>query len=293
MIARACGDWRLTLRPDLGGAVAGLTWRGEPVLRPTPDDAADVLRTACFPLLPYANRIAEAAFAWRGRSISLRPSPGFEPHALHGVGWRAPWSVEADDTDATVLAFRHAADADWPWAFTARQVFALDEAGLSIQLALTNRADQAAPAGLGLHPYFVRTAETRLGLRAPEVWISDPTLIPRRLAPSAALVDWSACPRLADVPPIDHAYANWTGPAELIEPHRRLRLSASPNAAWVHVFTPAGEDFVCVEPVTHRPDAVNAPAGEASGLMSLAPGETLAMSIRVEAVTSDRAPPGS
>ncbi|MFN3354026.1 MAG: aldose 1-epimerase, partial [Brevundimonas sp.] len=253
MIARAAGDWRLTLRPDLGGAVAGLTHRGEPVLRPTPDDAQDVLRTACFPLAPYANRIAGAAFDWRGRRVRLLATTGFEPHAIHGVGWRAPWTVQAEGSDGITLGLHHAGDDDWPWAFTARQTFALDETGLSIELSMTNLAEDAAPAGLGLHPYFVRRPETRLRMTAPRVWLSDPALIPERLTEAAQLVDWSPGPRLADAPPIDHAYADWDGRAELIEPDRLVRLTASPNAAWVHGFTPAGEDYICVEPVTHRP----------------------------------------
>ena len=62
MIALAAGDWRATLKPERGGAMLTLDWRGRPVFRPTPEDATDILETACFPLVPYANRIADGRF---------------------------------------------------------------------------------------------------------------------------------------------------------------------------------------------------------------------------------------
>ena len=58
MIRLRAGDWRAVVDPDLGGSIAELTWRGRPVLRTTAPVADDPLLTACFPLVPYARRVA-------------------------------------------------------------------------------------------------------------------------------------------------------------------------------------------------------------------------------------------
>ena len=45
---------------------------------------------------------------------------------------------------------------------------------------------------------------------------------------------------------------------------------------WLHVYSPPGEPFLCVEPVSHMPDALNRVEPRAvTGLRELAPGEML------------------
>lgn len=280
MIVLAAGDWTTVLRPDLGGAVASLTWKDRNILRPAPAVATDPLQTACFPLVPYANRIAGGRFAFGGREAALEVLPQFAPNALHGDAWRAPWRTLRSRADGVELVFDHPAG-DWPWAYEARQAFCLSPTGLTITLSVRNTDTEPMPAGLGLHPYLPADSHSRLTLEASGVWTVDETLIPTRLAPPAAVQDWSAGPRLGEAAAVDHCYAGWTGRARLAHNDVTTVVSASDEAGWLHVFTPAGAGYACLEPVTHRPDAVNAPAGEASGLRVLAPGETLSLSMTI------------
>lgn len=283
LIRLAHGDWTLRLRPDLGAAVTRLTWRGRDVLRPARDDIDSPLDAASFPLAPYANRIDGGAFRFEGREVRLPATPGFAPHALHGAGWRALWSVLRMDERSVDLALACEASADWPWAWTAGHRLALDGDGLLLTLSLTNEDRTPMPAGLGLHPYFATTGATRLTLPAPRIWLTDAREIPARLEAASALFDWSGGAAVGDAPFVDHAYADWTGQAELDHCGWRAALAASPNARWAQVYAPRGEGFACVEPVTHRPDAHNALPGEDSGLIALAPGRTLTLTARITA----------
>lgn len=280
MIKLAAGDWRATLRPELGGAVTALSWRGVDVLRPAPCEAADPLLAACFPLVPYANRIDGGRFVFMGREIRLTPTPEFEPHALHGEGWRRPWAVQAEDGRSAALVLDHDRG-DWPWRWAARQHVGLDEAGLTISLSVTNTDDVPMPAGLGLHPYFVRPDHGRLRVKAEAVWRVDERLIPTDLAPPGEVFDWAEGPRIEDAPFIDNAYDGWTGKAEIVGSQHTVLITS--DASRLHVYAPVGETFICLEPVTHRPDAIHAPGDESSGLVNLAPGESLALSMRVTA----------
>lgn len=282
MIVLAAGDWRAEIDPALGGSILSLAFRDRPILRPTPTGANDPLEAACFPLVPYANRIDHGRFRFEGRDFDVGATPGFEPHALHGLGWLRPWSVERAEANVAVLTFDAAAAPDWPWAFEAEQRFALSEQGLRVDLTLTNRDARPAPAGVGLHPYFHRPADARLTMAAPQVWLSDDTLIPRELAKAEALFDWSESPLVADAPFVDNAYEGWAGEARLASSEGVVTLSA-PGVSRAHVYAPQGADFVCVEPVSHRPDALNAPADETSGLAALQPGETLSLSMTIGA----------
>lgn len=286
MIRLEHDDWALALRPDLGAAITSLTWRGRNILRPAPVEATDPLETASFPLLPYANRIDRGAFTFAGRDVVVRRTAGFEPHALHGIGWLRPWAVLETGHDFVELALATEASPDWPWAWTASHGLRLDGDGLEMTLSITNENRDSMPAGLGLHPYFAITPESVLTAPSPHVWLNDATDIPNRLAPATDLFDWSQGKDVASAPFVDNAYAGWSGEARLEHPSHVIDMIASPNARWLQIYAPRDAAFVCVEPVTHRPDAHNAPADEVSGLIGLASGESLSMSMRINA--SDR-----
>ena len=277
------GDWALSLRPDLGASITSLTWRGRDVLRPAPDDLDSPLAASSFPLAPYANRIDGGAFAFQGRAVRLPATPGFAPHALHGVGWRSGWTVLRADGGIIDLALKAEAGPEWPWAWTASHRLTLSETGLETSLSITNEDRTPMPAGLGLHPYFAVAPSTRLRLPAPRVWLTDAREIPSRLAKAADLVDWSQGVAVSEAPFVDHAYADWTGQAALLHDGWRVDLEASGDVRWVQVYAPRGEAFVCVEPVTHRPDAHNALTGEDSGLIVLEPGGVVSMTAFITA----------
>lgn len=277
MIGLAAGDWRATLRPELGGAVTALSWRARDVLRPTPDGAAYPLQTACFPLVPYANRIDRGRFLFEGREIRLTPTPGFEPHALHGDGWRRPWRVEVEDRRSATLVLEHPRG-EWPWRWSARQLIELDDAGLTARLSMTNTDDAPMPAGLGLHPYLLTRAGDCVRLDAPSVWMGE-SLIPDRLAAAREIIDWRSGVERVAAPFVDNAYEAWAGMAEVMCGEYTVRLTS--DASRLHVYAPMGAQFICLEPTTHRPNAINAPVGDSSGLVVLEPGETLSLSMRV------------
>ncbi|WP_291845072.1 aldose 1-epimerase [Maricaulis sp.] len=277
MLRLVQAGYELELCPQLGGAVTALRWQGRNILRSTPAKACDVLATASFPLIPFANRIADARFDWQGVAIHLPVLPGFEPHALHGDGWQSPWSLIDRDEDEIVLGLDHPASA-WPWHWSARQRFSLSETGLEMVLSLTNLDSTDMPAGLGFHPYFAISGDRTIRFRSDHVWLARDDMIPVQRTTPGRIGDFchglQACGRKL----IDHCYSGWDGRALVTCEAGPVRVSASPDARHLHVFIPPGEDFACLEPVTHRPDVINGPAGE---MPALAPGDTRSITMRI------------
>lgn len=155
--------WQVGLVPTTGGSVAFGRVRiaGEwvDVLRPTPDDKLDDrAHTAAFPLVPWSNRLANARFAWAGRDYQLRVS--FEDGtAIHGTGWEFPWHVVESTPASAVVEFvsREVFGVNFPWPFTARFGYELDGERFTWHMEITNDAHETFPAGIGHHPYFVRS----------------------------------------------------------------------------------------------------------------------------------------
>lgn len=279
----AIGTAEAVLLPGLGAAVASLTIDGQELLVPRTDDMPGPLGAGSFALVPYANRIKGGDFRFGGRTRELRLNHHPETNALHGVGWQSIWTVTEEEDAAATLVHRHAADGDWPFDYEAEQRFALDDDGLSITLAVTNTGEEAMPIGLGFHPYLPAPEGAILTAEVRDVWLSDRNLIPERKAPAADLADLTPGRDVADLPFIDNCFAGWRGEAQLSAPGLpTIRVTASEPATFLHVYAP-GEAFVCVEPVTAMPDAVNRPEpATETGLRTLAPGESLELSMRIE-----------
>ena len=263
------------IAPEVGGGVATFVHDGCDLFRAAARDAVDPTALGEFPMAPYVNRIAHGRFHWRGETIVLPAILGDHPHPLHGVGWRSAWTCERLSAHAARLTLTRQADADWPWRVTMTRVITLTPAGLEIAFSLTNADTRPMPASIGLHPYFPAAGATvRLGVTAQVLTTADG--IPVEILRTPAVDALAAGARVADLA-LDHCFVGWDGRADLIWPNRTLRIETDPPQRFVQVYTPAGADFFCVEPQSAAPDAVNR---EASGVVELAPGETLAFATR-------------
>jgi len=297
MVSLAHGKARVELAPEVGGAIAEFAFGGVDVLRPTPQEArtaGDVRAHACYPLVPYSNRIANARLAVAGHTVELARNFGDHPNSIHGVGWQRAWRVVRHDDRSALFALEHTAkgaDAQaWPWPFRATQSFGLvaHEGGatLTVKLALVNTGAIPFPFGLGLHPYFPRTASTELDFDVDGVWENDATLLPIRCIgippewrheltglPSRSALRYSPLGRPGGLmaarreDTIDNVFTEWKGVAMLTDPARPFDtgIAADRAAGFVVVYAPVARDFVAVEPVTHMTDAFNRAARGETG----------------------------
>jgi aldose 1-epimerase len=267
----------LVLDPEHGGAIRECWCQGFALLRPSaPGAGADPLELACFPMVPYANRIAGGRFAAGGRLVQLKPNSSGDPHPLHGQGWRAHWHVtDASAADATLQL--EAGGDEWPWRYRAEQHFRLTRSGLSVRLSVENLSDTPMPAVLGLHPYFVGVAEARLKAQLPRVWTVDAASLP--LEELATPPAWSfAAGRALAAPPLDNCFSGWDGVAVLRWPDRSATLRAT-NCRFLQLYVPGGRDFFCLEPQTAATGALNRTMGEAA---LVRPGERFAMRMTLD-----------
>jgi len=223
---------------------------------------------ACFALLPYSNRLGFRRFGWLGKEYTTAANFDNSPHSLHGVGWLRAWHVLECSASAVTLCYRHVPDAHWPFAFAARQHIALQEKQLLLRLCLRNTDTRTQPAGLGWHPYFARRAHSHLRMKTQYKWDLDAQQLPQSKIKNIEIND-----KINNLS-YDHCFSGWNGIATIADECLTLRLQSSLRHAVV--FTPAGRDFFCVEPVSHVTDAIHMPDPAAHGLLALAPGAACA-----------------
>ena len=264
---------RLTLAPHVGGSIRELTWRGEHVLRPASAGATDdPFEMACFPMVPFANRIARGCFDFDGQTVCLAPNWSADPHPLHGQGWRAAWTVTAASASAATLTFEGGGD-EWPWRYRCEQRFELAHGALAVELSIRNMSSGPMPAMLGLHPYFPDADRAELRARLPRVWRTDGDALP--LEETATPPEWHFDPpRPLRSVSLDHCLSGWNGVAVLSWPERSVTLRAA-HCSHLHVYAPAGRDFFCVEPQSAAAGALG--RGDATVVSS---GERFAIAVR-------------
>lgn len=279
------GELHVELLPALGGSIGRFDWirdnRRRPVLR---GGAAigSVLDTACFPLVPFVNRIRDGRFVFRGREVELKPNMAGDPSPLHGQGWLGAWTVDDNSETTAILSFTHDAG-EWPWTYEAQQHFSLDRHGLSVDLSCRNLSADPMPCGLGQHPYFPCGSGTTIDTMVTHAWTIDDRILPVARVPAIDHFDLSDRPVCRQG--LDHGFGGWSGTMRLTDPDWPFDLEMrSPTARFFQLFSPLGGDFVAAEPVSHANAALNAPEEEwaALGLTVLQPGAEAKLSMRIE-----------
>jgi aldose 1-epimerase len=265
----------MELAPAAGGSIARFTVDGADIMRPM--TSADIAtgrgnNAASYPLVPFAGRIGNGRLSFQDEQIQLAPNWSGVRHPMHGDGWWHAWQVTRSDAASTVLTYLHepaGAQGGWPFRYCAEQYFSLADDRLTVRMSLENLEKRTVPAGIGLHPFFVRDADSELTCRTETVWRMDAEVLPLERVPVPPEWDFSAGRKVNGVA-LDTAFEGWDGRASLVWPQRRLRLDLEASQPFRHLvlYLPPGKSFFCVEPLSHTPGQV--------GLSSLAPGATLA-----------------
>ncbi len=272
--------------PSVAGGLARFDWIGDgqprAIFRPTAAGKGVPLPTtsqmACFPMLPWCNRIGGGGFPFGGRFVALEPNRPGEPFPIHGDGWQFPWLVSQQSADTATLTLDRSEGA--PFAYLARMQYRLEASTLVVELDVENRGELAMPFGLGLHPWLPREAGTTLCAPARATWRRGGDGLPD--FPVSIPAEWDfSDPRELPKDGIDQIFAGWNGHADIA--WQGLRLSIRADMRYYIVYSPAGADFFCVEPLSHAINGHNLAGGpEGNGLVVLAPGETLSKHVLFE-----------
>jgi aldose 1-epimerase len=264
-----------SVRPDLGACIEGLWFQGVPVLRSSaPGTLANVRLSACYPLLPYSNRIANAQLLWNGTSHPLLINNPPEAHAIHGLGWQKSWQVVEAHSSSATLTLKHLPDAAWPFAFDASQTFLVTDNTLEVSLRITSRSPTTAPVGLGWHPYFTKRADSRVAFAATGMWGMGVDKLPTQRIDSMGLN--RDCAQLS----IDNCFDGWAGDAVVHDSQLTTRLES--DLRRLVVYTEPSKEFIAIEPVSHVNNAMNQMGKHQElGIVALAAGQSWQASMRI------------
>ena len=271
------GGLSMALVPELGGSVAFFRKRGHKglvdLMRPLSEAARsnrDPMGVAMFPMLPYANRIANNRFDFEGRTYEFDPTIPGQRFNLHGTGWTSAWRAATATSNAAKLTLDHLAPGE-PYAYSAYQRFQLLADRLRVELGIVNRGVRAMPFGFGLHPWWPRHSEVKLRFHATHFWLESPEHLTTDCISIPPELDFSQSRSLPDTWR-NNCYSGWDGLAEILFPSSKvgMRIEADPRFGHLMLYCDPAQPVFCLEPQTHASGALNRLDRERAGDLGLA-----------------------
>lgn len=234
-------------------------------------------------LVPWPNRIADAAWTQRGETRRLAITEPATGAASHGLLRFASYRPIAQNDDRVTLTADVVPQTGYPFHLRTQVEYALGDTGLTVTHTIDNVGADAAPVALGTHPYLLigsaPTVDLALHLDAPRCAVVDERLIPTGDVPVDEATDLRTARRIGDLD-LNTAYVGMPRDADdrvhatLTAPDgRSLTLWAGTGFTHLQVFTtdryPDQDVAVAIEPMTAPANAFD--TGE--DLRWLDPGE--------------------
>ncbi len=237
-------------------------------------------------LAPWPNRTGDGQYTFQGTSHQLALSEARTHNAIHGLVRWLRWQRIAGSPDSVTVGCALPAQPGYPWPLTLTTRWSVSSYGMRVEHSATNLGQDAAPFGLGCHPYLKLSGavdDWTLHLPARTVLRTDERSLPAGDDPvTGSGVDFSSPRQIADTS-LDTAYTDLVrGLADTIDvtltnaAGDTATLWADESFRWIQVFTadtlhpPRARRAVAVEPMTCPPDALRTDRD----LIVLAPGET-------------------
>jgi len=105
-------------------------------------------------LLPWPNRLGGGRYTFNGTSTRAPLNEPDRGNAIHGLVRWLPWELVSLDPSAVTLECALWPQPGYEWPVLTRLTYRVGSAGLVVSSEVTNRGDDAAPLGVGFHPYL-------------------------------------------------------------------------------------------------------------------------------------------
>lgn len=298
-IANADGGAVAWLAPEYGGNCAAFMVRADEAWTPLLHNigpAALGERRSRFgaPILfPFPGHMVDFRYRWRGKTYDVPRRGSTAPSFTHGFAHTHAWQVADVAPDRATVTFSTATlapdqRAAYPFDIRLTETVSLMGDTLRISLRATNEGAEAAPVGIGMHPYFAVDAlggdRTRVRVHLPgrlEHVVGTPPVPTGEkrpvTAPDFAVQTLGDAGLVARTDLEAHAETTLTGGPR----GNSIAFAFIEGVRDVVYFTPLDQPSISIEPHTCAPGAASQPEGHPDGLMPLDPGTSRTMTVEI------------
>jgi aldose 1-epimerase len=262
------GPFQIGIVPQ-GGAISRIDWirpdgKGTVnLLRPVTEQAiasGNPSSLGCFPMVPFANRLAFSEFEFDGRIVKVPANRPPSPHAIHGFGRGALWNIERPTVDSLRFNHKHD-DPESGFVYVAWQEFKVTPDDVTIEIGVRHLGRTPMPYGIGLHPWFPGGDHVSVQFIATDCFGTDDDMLPTTRTVIDLGRDFSDGKMIRHNRGLDVHYTGWHREADMVweDAGYSVKMLASDRFSNLQFYIPEDGKTFCVEPVTHVPNVHNRP----------------------------------
>lgn len=211
-------------------------------------------------LFPIFGRLKDGEYTWEGRTYQM---------GIHGFSHTSPWNIAAEGPNFVTLVLESSTETlrQYPFRFRVELTYRLAEDALEISLKFHNTGENDLPFSYGFHPYFLvrKLEEARVEAHAQgQIDFATGKAIPFGHSELGLTIPQGA-------PEAGAALVGLENPTilHLPEEGRRITLIQDGSFPQLVLWTLAGKDFLCVEPINGSANGLNT-----GNYLTLKPGQT-------------------
>jgi aldose 1-epimerase len=293
-IAPALGFNCFSFAPVVAGQPVEVLWH-DPQFR---DGNTRPSRSGIPILFPFAGRIREGKYRYRGREYQLETNDN-QGNAIHGFAYTRPWRVIAQTPSSVTGEFQAAVDDSkilklWPADFRIRATYTVQDRQLLARYEFRNTGDGPLPWWFGTHPYF----RLSLGGDRPEDAVIrfavDKQWELANLIPTGKVIGVPDAAEFAAGAKIskrefDNAFSGlgieskpWSGSVTDTAAQRTTATRFGKPFRECVIFIPPHREAICLEPYTAVPNAFElTDRGIDAGLAELLPSQSQEVQVEI------------
>lgn len=296
----------VTVFPKLGHTITSFIHNKQELLYFPfdPKDYSENKSLAGIPFLyPFANRLNRKGFYFKDQFYEFEGEIFRDQFSnpLHGFLLKEKaWDLTSIDESidgiqlTSRLNFNEQLECfrNFPFSHSIEMGIELKNGNLSISLKVTNSGNKDLPLGLGFHPYFKIPFEDRnktilhlpsnFEISLDKNLIPDGRLIPISKNEPIFLKDVSLDTGYTDLERDEYGFAHF------VTIHREFRTEILFGRQYktAMVYTPLGEDYICIEPMLNPTNSWNSPGIDWMSFPILSPGEEFSEVFQIKPKTA-------
>lgn len=197
-------------------------------------------------LFPIAGRLTEGIYEWNQQAYSM-PSHGF----ARDLEWEVIETDQENHASATIrFQSNEKTNKYYPFEFEVQYKYVLKENQLHIEQTYMNHSDEAMPVHIGFHPYFNTSTHNLQYETDAQIVFNDRDYVKQPMLGRIDLTNEGCSYFLVEANTPEMSFI-------LPEVNKKVRMTYGEEFKYIVLWTESDAPFICVEPWTAMPDALN------------------------------------
>ena len=210
-------------------------------------------------LFPFANRIANGKYSFKGQDYQLPTNENGRHNAIHGLIYDKTFEIVEHQEKKEFVSFSIVYEeqhppAGFPFPFKIILTYCLFADKLELKIEIKNTGHKDLPFTLGWHPYFYSSdlSSAKLTFHPQHQVLFDTNMITKGKV-SAEIEK----PFMIADKNLDDCFTLQKQQVEFESDNRIIGISSTPFHPYLQVYTPPTRDAIAIEPMTGISDTFN------------------------------------